>query len=87
MKKQHVAFLRWMFEKYGKEIRRTQFSELAFESNSNIQTVCNYVQRLEDTGCVSVEVINYSKRTIRINVSHCNALLDKIGEPLLFIKS
>lgn len=86
LRKQHVVFLRWMVSQYGKQIKRTQFAEIGFEFKHPKQTICNYMQRLEETGCVHVEVVSPRKRTITIDIDKCNEQLNLLGEELLNVK-
>lgn len=86
LKRQHVEFLHWLVDKYGAKIYRTQYAEIAYESGHNVQTTCNYVKRLEETGCVTIEVVSHCKRTIVVNFDTCNAQLAKVGAPLLNVK-
>lgn len=83
LKRQHVTFLYWLVEMYGYTVSRIQYSEIAFASGHNVQTVCNYVKRLEETGCATIEPINHYRRTIVINVAQCNELLRDMGKELI----
>lgn len=86
LRKQHVEFLRWMASKYGKVVYRAQFSEIGFESGHNTPTVWNYIKRLSETGCITVDVIDHYKRTMTLNIDRCNELLLEAGQTLLEVK-
>lgn len=86
LREQHTVFLHWLVNKYGAKIYRTQYAEIAFESGHNVQTICNYFKRLEETGCVTIDVISHCRRTIKIDFETCNAQLAKVGAPLLNVK-
>ena len=72
-KTQHAKFLQWLFDEYGTVIKRTQFSEIAFACKTNVQSVRNYLDRLELTGCITIDVISYSRRTITINLQEATS--------------
>lgn len=69
LKPQHKAYLIWLVETFGYTINRVSMAEIGVQSGNNKQTVCNYINRLEKCGCITVDKMSAYKWVITISKS------------------
>lgn len=69
LKPQHKAFLIWLVSEFGYRINRVSMKEIGYQSGNNKQTVCNYINRLEKCGCITVDKMSAYKWVITISKS------------------
>ena len=69
LKPQHKAFLIWLVSEFGYKINRVSMKEIGYQSGNNKQTVCNYINRLEKCGCITIDKMSAYKWVITISKS------------------
>ena len=76
VRKQHLAFISFLIEKYGSVINRVSMADIALLYGTVNTNVLNYINRLQDFGYLAVDKVSPKKWVITINVEKVNSVLN-----------
>ena len=76
VRKQHLAFVSFLIEKYGSVINRVSMSDIALLYGTSTTNVLNYTNRLQDFDYLTVDKVRPEKWVITINVERVNSVLN-----------
>lgn len=76
VRKQHLAFVSFLIEKYGSVINRVSMADIALLYGTGNTNVLNYINRLQDFGYLAVDKVSQKKWVITINIEKVNSVLN-----------
>lgn len=76
VRKQHLAFISFLIEKYGSVINRVSMADIALLYGTSTTNVLNYINRLQDFSYLAVDKVSSKKWVITINVEKVNSVIN-----------